>query len=374
MNTIKTKLGLLIPLLITANAYAIDIYDNGSTSASVGGYLDVRYVKGDTKDEITDGISRINFGFNQKLTNDWEAFAKVEWGITLTSDPASSLIISGDQLRSQGDQGDSIWLRQGYVGFKHDNYGSISMGKQWGSIYHIASVTDVLPMYGGNASGTYNFGTDGSLSGTGRAERALQYNNQIGNFFVSAQVQSTEESINLGQNETFNEGGNLAFDTNYGLALTYLFPYKIGIGAGFNTGEVSLEDSSQQFTADDQIATYHITYGQFNKLGLYMAALYSDMENHEINNQKAIMTKSTGIEAVVAYKFDNRITAIAGYNDLTDDSGNSQYNMSFYTVGVTYEWTDNFVVFADAKFDDTTYVDGSKPDLDIVGFGFRFYL
>ncbi len=105
-----------------------------------------------------------------------------------------------------------------------------------------------------------------------------------------------------------------------------------------------------------------------------MAALYSDMENHEINNQKAIMTKSTGIEAVVAYKFDNRITAIAGYNDLTDDSGNSQYNMSFYTVGVTYEWTDNFVVFADAKFDDTTYVDGSKPDLDIVGFGFRFYL
>ncbi|QOL25680.1 porin [Thalassotalea sp. LPB0316] len=372
--TTKKKFACLLPLVFASHAMAIEIYSDSSKSVVMGGYFDVGYIQTKDRNEITDGFSRLNLNFTQDLSDGWQSVAMLEWGITLASDPSFGLILSGDQLRPQGNQGDSVWLRLGYVGVSHDTYGSFTVGKQWGSLYQVAAVTDVLPMFGGMASGTYNFATDGYLSGTGRADKALQYNNQLGNLTVSAQIQVMEESIEIGGENTLINNGYINFDTNYGIGLTYKLPYKFGVGAGFNTGEVTIENNTKQFTADDRIATFHVTYGKFNQPGLYVAALYSKMENHEATNVNQLMEKSVGKEAVVAYKFDNNVTLTSGYNDLADKSGDSQYNMSFRSVGLTYEWSKNFWIYADKKFDSTTYADGSKPELDMVGFGFRYFL
>lgn len=56
--------------------------------------------------------------------------AKLEWGVQV-SNTDDKIIVNHNGLTSTGPTADSIWLRQGYVGFKHDDYGQFTMGKQW---------------------------------------------------------------------------------------------------------------------------------------------------------------------------------------------------------------------------------------------------
>ena len=48
------------------------------------------------------------------------------------------------------------------------------LGKSWSVYYQVAGAADRFSIFGGNAAGVYNAGTDGGDTGTGRANDALQ--------------------------------------------------------------------------------------------------------------------------------------------------------------------------------------------------------
>ena len=52
--------------------------------------------------------------------------------------------MNNNGLTSTGPTEDIIWLRQGYVGIANDNFGALTLGKQWSVTYDITGVTDVL--------------------------------------------------------------------------------------------------------------------------------------------------------------------------------------------------------------------------------------
>ena len=92
---------------------------------------------------------------------------------------ALNLLDELDLLSSPSSQtpdrqiGDSVFLRLLYVGVETEN-GALTFGKNWSAYYQVSKFTDQFQGAGANATGTFNAGTDGGETGTGRANRTLQ--------------------------------------------------------------------------------------------------------------------------------------------------------------------------------------------------------
>ena len=196
------KKSLYISSLLVLNIFsasAVELYNGDKSAINFEGNLGVYFLRNvEGESEVNDGFSRYLFDMNRSIKHNWQAIGKLEWGVQV-SNTNSKLIVNNNTLTSTGPSSDSLWLRQGYVGISHKDYGTLTIGKQWGVSYDVGGVTDWFEIFGGVGSGTYNFGTDGGLSGSGRAEQAIQYRNDIGNFSLAAQFQATQDEIHIGE-------------------------------------------------------------------------------------------------------------------------------------------------------------------------------
>lgn len=137
-----------------------------------------------------------------------DAIGTAEWG--------ASLVDRDDVIRFQGDpgsqfaeQGNALYTRLGFVGIAND-WVSYTFGKQWSAYSKVAGMTDNFLAFGGEACGQYNAGTDGGVSGTGRANRASILDFKFAGLEFAIQGQGRAISVN----------DKKAFDA-YGLALLY---------------------------------------------------------------------------------------------------------------------------------------------------------
>ena len=70
--------------------------------------------------------------------------------------------------------------RLGFVGVDFGPLGKVAIGKQYAVQYDIASyTTDRFNVFGGQGTHAYVAGTDGGQTGTGRADRIVNYRNTI---------------------------------------------------------------------------------------------------------------------------------------------------------------------------------------------------
>ena len=177
-------------------ANSLEVFKNEKTAFNFSGNLAVYYLRNDETQEVNDGFARYVFDLKHNMKDDWRAVAKLEWGVQL-SNTDNQIVVNHNGLTSTGPADEAIWLRQGFVGFEHDVYGRFTLGKQWGVSYDIGGVTDWFEIFGGAAQGTYNFGTDGGFSGSGRAEQALQYRVNYNNFSFAVQYLASDEQLDV---------------------------------------------------------------------------------------------------------------------------------------------------------------------------------
>lgn len=361
--------------LASPSISAMELYKDDKSSLDLGGYFGANYVMADETDEVSNGSSRINLNFTHQLNDGWTAFAKAEWAVSLVSNN-SDLVLGGDSNLAEGEASDTLSSRLGYVGMGHEKWGSVSIGKQWGSIYNVIGVTDNLYIFGGDGAGAYALG-DGGYTGTGRAEQAIQYNNSFGNLSVSVQMQGTEEVVAL---EELLPGVpdndlELTYDNSYGVALTYALPFNLSVGVGYNEASVEMTglNSLVSEELDDTLTAVSVTYGTLGQQGLYAAVVAVEGENHEFDNNGDMISESTGVEAMVAYRFANNLELMAGYNAKSSDDTGNEYEQSYMTAGVAYHFSDKFRVHTEYKLDDSTNADGSElEDADMIAVGARF--
>ena len=131
--------------------------------------------------EVQDNATRVGIMF--KTRGAINMFAGTEWGVKLVqSDTQFNLSAS-----ESGDFGvvetktDSVFnARLGYIGVDFGPGGRVAIGKQGSTHYDITSyTTDRFNVFGGQGTSTYVAGTDGGVTGTGRADRVLTYRNTI---------------------------------------------------------------------------------------------------------------------------------------------------------------------------------------------------
>ena len=132
--------------------------------------------------EVQDNATRI--GINFATRGKVKVIAGTEWGVNLVqSETQFNLSAAGptDRFGALGTQTNPVFLaRLGFAGIDLGFAGKVTVGKQYAPHYDIASyTTDRFNVFGGQGTFAYIAGTDGGVTGTGRADRVVQYRNTI---------------------------------------------------------------------------------------------------------------------------------------------------------------------------------------------------
>ncbi|MFB2652403.1 porin [Shewanella seohaensis] len=371
----------LAALFLAPTVSAIEIYKDDKNAVEIGGFIDVRVINTQGETEVVNGASRINFGFSRELTNGWNAFAKLEWGVNPVG---SSDIVYNNRFESVQDE--FFYNRLGYAGISHDEYGTITIGKQWGAWYDVVYNTNYGFVWDGNSAGVYTFNKDdGAVNGVGRGDKVVQYRNSFGDvsFAVQAQLKNssfytcdieniTESACEAEWNAGKKEAQQVTYDYTYGASLTYKATDKLSLMAGMNRGEFDVAyGTGEQKTAVDLIYGVGATWGDFDKNGLYAAANVHKEENHDTDNIGRLIKDAYGVETLVSYKFDNGLRPFVSYNIL--DAGNDYviqpnfnadpndvFKRQFVVVGLHFVWDPNTVLYVEARKDYSDFTSTDK--------------
>ncbi|MCF1456453.1 MAG: porin, partial [Shewanella sp.] len=333
-------------------------------------YADVRILNTKSETELVNGSSQINFNFKHKLTDGWNAFAKLEWGVNPFGD--TTLVYNNDsQFESQSS--DFLSNRLAFVGLSHDKYGSFSFGKQYSAYYDVVAATDNGLVWGGNASGAYSLDGSGGIDGVGRADKAVQYRNSFGNFSfaLQAQLQSNEIEIEIATNKPEGPKPKLEYNDTYGASVSYKLMDKLVLSAGGNVGEFEgTNTDGAAIKETDSIYAVSATWGGLGEEGLFASVNYNKNEYHELDKNGFLIPEAYGVEAFVSYNLGNGFRPYAMYNLLdadqaytpTDNETVSENTMQYIAAGVEYKWDRNILMYVEGKYDFSDYVISSKKE------------
>lgn len=371
----------LAAIFLAPTVSAIEIYKDDKNAVEIGGFIDVRVINTQGETEVVNGASRINFGFSRELTHGWNAFAKLEWGVNPVG---SSDIVYNNRFESVQDE--FFYNRLGYAGISNDDYGTISIGKQWGAWYDVVYNTNYGFVWDGNAAGVYTFNKDdGAVNGVGRGDKLVQYRNAFGDvsFAVQAQLKNssfytcdveniTEEACEARWNQGEADAQQVTYNYTYGGAVTYQATDMLSLMAGINRGEFDINyGNGDQKTAVDLIYGAGITWGNFDNNGFYAAANVNKQENHDTDNIGRLIKDAYGVETLVSYKFDNGLRPFISYNLL--DAGkdyviqpnfnadpNDVFKRQFVVAGLHFVWDPNTVLYVEARKDFSDFTSADK--------------
>ena len=390
-------------MLAIPTANAIEIYNDQTNSVTVGGFIDARVINTQGETEVVNGASRINFDFMRQLKNGWQAFALLEWGVNPVG---SSDIVYSNRFESIQDE--FLYNRLGYVGLKHEDYGQVTLGKQWGAWYDVVYNTNYSLVWDGNAAGVYTYNKDdGAVNGTGRGDKVLQYRNTWGDFHLALQAQLKSDEfytcdiVDISRSSCevlWNQGNNAAqkveFNSTYGAALTYSVSPNLKVTAGVNRGQFDIVYAGgRNQSVNDLIYGMGITYGDFYKPGWYASANINKNKNHDTDNLGRLIKDAVGLESILSYRFDNDIRTFVAYNVF--DAGSDYviqpnfnadpedvFKRQFAVIGAHYFMAEDTILYIEARkdFSDFSSNDAeqeaqmSQTEDDGIAIGFNYTL
>ena len=389
--------------LAAAGAHAVPIYQSNEVTLYMEGYFTAHMLNtlGDT--QMQDGASRIRIGLNVPAYDQWDTGFNVEWGIRAISS-AQNLVIQGDQQASPGDRQQSLYLRQGHLFAKHQKWGDFIAGKQWAVYYDVTNITDWYNVSGGLASGTYALGTDGGVSGTGRADSALTWRKrwefEAGEFQVGLQYAAHVADLDIRVDDITGPDTLLVCppgDCEYGISHGISATYKADIGKGlffgaaynrvkmdiasqdgliFDTSEIPpvliQDDFMFNASSNDWTTAFGIAYGEGAwAKGLYAALVVNRSQNNELAPPGSTVGianffDAKGSETFVSYTWGakNCYSLYGGYNILlSDDDGfeealvlDDEYRLAQYYLGFQYLWNERVRIYTENAYDDSNEV------------------
>jgi predicted porin len=351
----KTLLALAVTAAaIGTQANALEVFNDGTTTASIGGHATVAFKSDETGKKAGAVVSnekapRINFEAITDLGNGLKADFKGEWKIN---------------MESGGEN--AFTTRLGYIGLTHETAGRLAVGTQWSQYYvGTAAVVDQPIAW----SNDFVYENQGKL-GTGRAENMIAYSNAL-DFGDAGSLEFGAGWQGATSGELKNWDGTKS-DADFGARAQARLGYNIAgfqVNAAVNTGDV--KDSATSATKKARAYAVSGKYGTFGQ-GLYVAATYQDAENMRKGARGLTDTKS--MDSILAYAIDNGLNFIAKHEE-TQDSVLDLRMKSETSVSVEYPLSPRFRAFTGYKIDNQG--EGSeykKTRNDEFLLGGRFYL
>lgn len=414
-KSIRTSLLAAAICAASLNANAVPIYQSNEVTLYMEGYFTAHMVNTMGNTSMQNGASRIRFGLNVPAYDNWDTGFNLEWGVAAINS-AQNIVIQGDQQAAPGDRNQSLFLRQGHAFAKHPKWGEFSAGKQWGVYYEVTYITDWFNVSGGLASGTYGLGTDGGVTGTGRADSAFAWRKawefEAGEFKIG--LQTARHVAQLEIDVELTPDTRLVCpprDCEYGLSHGIAAVYRADIGDGFFIGaafnRVKLDISSNDgllydisgdepilitdefafnASSNDWTSALGMYYGQqaFAK-GFYGAVVFQRSQNNELAPPGSVVGitnffDAKGSESFMSYTWgrDNCYSVYGGHNYLvSDDPGfeaalvrGDRYKLAQYYLGFQYRWNERVRLYWENAIDSSNEVAQPVVD-DFMAVGFR---
>jgi len=337
------------------------------------GSLRLRF-RSETKGEwlFNDGGSRAGLkGRYQLFPRRW-LFARAEVGFNLL-DELDALVNPGSN-DPNGGRGASVFRRLFFGGFESPNL-FLVYGKTWSVYYKVSSFTDRFAGTGGQASGTYNAGTDGGDTGTGRAERALQSRLLVDFLPERWGIEPFSLNIQLQTRRPIPQVHDAHYDYALGLSALLATRENFSLGVAYNSAKVPDTDKpairASGIDGDAEALTLGVRWFDENR---YLASVVSRLDNHEATDEGNYFD-AWGWEVYAQYRLRGKWWVTGGWNLLRPDSDQDQagdYRVQFGVVGLRYALDDfDRYLYANLRSEHSRSQDGSRPG-DVVTIGIRW--
>src|SRR5262245_24549154 len=319
-------------------APVIDFYGSlrALTAVDTDGHTEVRNIS-----------SRLGLRGEKDLFKGISAFGRWEVRVNLVANDRAILLVDGDPGTPIGQGAQAVFSRLGFVGIA-TKIGNFSWGKQWSPYYDIAEFSDQLVVFSGFASGAFPAGTDGGISGTGRAERALLYRGAWGPVAVGLQAQNRSLTI---ENRDFADAwaASLILGRQTGFA----------IGAAFNKVRDGVEfPTLNESQHGDQAAIFGARY-RGNRF--YAGATFALLKQHEVDDFGRRFD-GNGFEVALRGNLTERLWLEGAYNDLSPGSDHpGDFRTRFGATNLVYGFSEASRVFLGFKLEGSRASD-RRPD------------
>jgi len=290
---------------------------------------------------------RAEYEFTDTRLGNVGVFARAELGFNFL-DTTKRLLSGGDSGGGDAENESLFFPRLFFVGVEAST-GRLSFGKQWSAYYDVAVFSDQMPFLAGAGTGVYPAGTDGGISGTGRADQALQYRHPAGPFDVTAQLQF--------RNLTENSTG--VIDT-FGASVTHQWDERIYLGGAFN---VVLDGVAEPTSGDPKEGDRSAIFGgRYKTDKLYAAGTLSIFNNHEADDEGRYFG-GFGLELYTDYQWTKRLKLRGALSYVKPESDHpGDYEILTLTPGLNVQLIKRLVLVVLARLDGSTLSDGSSRD------------
>lgn len=324
----------------------------------VYGSARIRYRSTNSDSSWGDGGSRAGINLrHQIIPRRWLMF-RYEAGFNLL-EQVNGILNSGEG-GGEGN-GSDVFTRLLYLGVETPHLVA-TFGKNWSTYYKVASFTDRFEGTGGNASGTYNAGSDGGLTGTGRADGVVQSRFFIDYFPDKWGIKPFNLNVQLQNHQPIPQTDS-SYGTTAGLSAILETQKDFTVGLAINWADVpnaELDKLSASGIDDDAVAVLAGSrwYGERWYTGLTISRLV----NHEATDENVYFDGS-GVELYSQYQVQGPWWIVGGLNALVPDKGEQQagdYRVEYGVISMRYS-IDGFkkMVYFNARLDNGRLADGT---------------
>ncbi len=322
--------------------------------------------------EVQDNATRIgiNFATRSKI----KVFAGVEWGVNLVqSETQFNLSAPGpsNEFGTVSTETNPVFLaRLGFIGVDFGPLGRVAIGKQNAVQYDIAGyTTDRYNVFGGQGTFAYVAGTDGGQTGTGRADRIVNYRNTFLKV-IEAGVQGQFRAVG-NDTSTDGVGGSLQFK---------ILP---GVKAGGTYTRTKWSPSQQQIRGLGGDSDFMGVGGRVDWRMLQIGLVYAHQHNGDVayiptpnaTGQIPIVYDAHGVE-VYARAGLGKFGLITGYiwqdPKVRDPLLNPNFRTRYFILGAEWFFAENGKIYTESKIDLDSVSATGEPGYSVFTIGFRY--
>jgi predicted porin len=308
-----------------------------------------------------DGGSRFGLSARKEVKPDLWLFGRAEAGINLLE--SADFLLDRGSSAAGGNFRDNIFERLLYVGLETPST-MVTVGKNWSSYYRVSSFTDRFQGTGASASGTFNAGTDGGYTGTGRADRVLQARVQMRPLTEKTFVEPFKLNLQLQHGEEIPAIDGAHYGTTAGASAVFEADNNFSLGLAYNHATIDKNDLPQLKTYGiDGDATALVVGTRWFSDNWYLATVLSRLENHETTDE-LIYFDGSGMEVYAQYRLHNQWWVTGGGNYLRPDTNQTQagaFKIHYGVLGLRYSFRAfEQMLFANIRFDNSKLSDGTE--------------
>ncbi len=339
---------------------------------NIYGNYRLRMRKSDGDFNLADGGSRIGIDGNYQLLRRLQVFGRAELGFNLLDE--LDFIFDPKNNQPEGEEGNSFFKRLFYFGFEASDL-FLTFGKNWSTYYKVAGFTDRFAGTGGSASGTYNAGTDGGATGTGRADSVLQTRLHFGDLVQAIGLKPFNLNVQLQEGRPIPQVDAANYGRSLGLSAIQTLRSDLSLGLAYNIAEIDdLENANVREAGLDGNAQAILIGTRHIADKWYLGSVVSRLLNHETTDQGEYFD-GWGWEVYSQYQLRDSIWVTGGWNVLRPDSDDAlagDYRVQYGVIGLRYA-PDGFqsMVYANYRLDGGRLADGTPLD-DTFTIGIRW--